>query len=130
MKRINLYLWPKLVSALINPDILDGLANQWNLILEQADLEFDPKKAKIPIQLIENLEAYISLKKTGTTIPYKLLSAGVRNFIFQLGYIYTLYFNRQITRGFLFLDEPEQSLYPDFLYDIIERYLAIIQNTH
>jgi len=112
-----------------NPSILDGLAKQWDSILEQAGLELDVQNAKIPIQLNENLEAYIRLKDTDTTIDYNLLSAGVRNFIFQLGHIYTLYFNRQIDRGFLFLDEPEQSLYPDFLYDIIERYLSIIQNT-
>ncbi|MEM7536522.1 MAG: AAA family ATPase, partial [Chloroflexota bacterium] len=82
-----------------------------------------------PYQLTENLEAYIRLKDSDTIIDYNLLSSGIRNFIFRLGHIYALYFNRQINRGFLFLDEPEQSLYPDFLYDIIERYLSVIHNT-
>lgn len=112
-----------------HPEILVNLAKQWNLILEQAGLEFDIQNAKIPYQLTENLEAYIRVKDTNTVVDYNLLSAGVLNFIFRLGHIYTLYFNRHIERGFLFLDEPEQSLYPDLLYDIIERYLAIIQNT-
>lgn len=112
-----------------HPEILGELAKQWNHILEQAGLEFDVKNAKIPVQLNENLEAYIRLKNSDTVVDYNLLSAGVRNFIFRLGHIYTLYFNRHIERGFLFLDEPEQSLYPDLLYDIIERYLAIIHNT-
>lgn len=112
-----------------HPEILAELAKQWNLILDQAGLEFDTKNAKIPVQLNENLEAYIRLKNSDTIVDYNLLSAGVRNFIFRLGHIYTLYFNRHIERGFLFLDEPEQSLYPDLLYDIIERYLAIIHNT-
>lgn len=112
-----------------HPEILSELAKQWNHILEQAGLEFDVKNAKIPVQLNENLEAYIRLKNSDTVVDYNLLSAGVRNFIFRLGHIYTLYFNRHIERGFLFLDEPEQSLYPDLLYDIIERYLAIIHNT-
>ena len=112
-----------------HPDILAELAKQWNLILDQAGLEFDIKNAKIPVQLNENLEAYIRLKNSDIDVDYNLLSAGVRNFIFRLGHIYTLYFNRHIERGFLFLDEPEQSLYPDLLYDIIDRYLAIIHNT-
>ncbi|WP_446405844.1 AAA family ATPase [Coleofasciculus sp. C1-SOL-03] len=49
--------------------------------------------------------------------------------IFKLGHIKTLYFQRQIERGFLLVDEPENSLYPDLLYDLIEQYLSIIQNT-
>ena len=112
-----------------NPDILGGLAKQWDLILGQAGLEFDIENAKVPVQLNENLQAYIRLNNSDVVVEYSLLSTGIRNFIFRLGHIYTLYFNREIERGFLFLDEPEQSLYPDFLYDIIERYLSIIHNT-
>ncbi len=112
-----------------NPEILQKLAEQWNLILETPGLEFDIENAKIPIQLNDNLEAYIKLRNTNQVIPYYKLSSGIRNFIFQLGHIYTLYFERDIQRGFLLIDEPETSLFPDLLYDIIERYLAIIQNT-
>lgn len=112
-----------------NPEILEKLAEQWNLILETPGLEFDIENAKIPIQLNDNLEAYIKLRNTNQVIPYNKLSTGIRNFIFQIGYIYTLYFNRDIQRGFLLIDEPESSLFPDLLYDIIERYLSIIQNT-
>jgi len=112
-----------------NPDILRALAEKWDIILDQAGLRFDVENAKIPFQLAENLEAYIRVKNSDTIIHYNLLSSGMRNFIFRLGHIYALYFNRDIERGFLFLDEPEQSLYPDFLYDIIERYLSVIHNT-
>ena len=112
-----------------NPEILQKLAEQWNLILEIPGLEFDIENAKIPIQLNDNLEAYIKLRNTNQAIPYNKLSTGIRNFIFQLGYIYTLYFNRYIQRGFLLIDEPEIGLFPDLLYDIIDRYLSIIQNT-
>lgn len=112
-----------------HPEILAGLAAQWNLILDRAGLAFDIQSAKIPVQLNENLEAYIKLKATQATVPYNLLSSGIRNFIFRFGHIYTLYFNRLITRGFLLLDEPELSLFPDLLYDIIERYESIIQHT-
>ena len=112
-----------------NPEILSKLSEQWNLILERAGLEFDVENAKIPVQLNDNLEAYIRLKNSKQNILYNNLSTGIRNFIFQLGHIYTLYFNRDIKRGFLLIDEPELSLFPDLLYDLIERYLSIIQNT-
>jgi energy-coupling factor transporter ATP-binding protein EcfA2 len=113
-----------------HPDILTELAKQWNLILERAGLEFDLENAKIPVQLNENLLAYIrSRHAPDQPIPYNQLSTGIRNLIFRLGHIYSLYFNRQIDRGFLLIDEPELSLFPDLLYDIIDRYLAITQNT-
>ena len=111
------------------PEILTGLATQWNLILERAGLAFDTQSVKIPVQLNENLEAYIKLKATQEAVPYNLLSSGIRNFIFRFGHIYALYFNRTINRGFLLLDEPELSLFPDLLYDIIERYASIIEHT-
>ncbi len=112
-----------------HPEILTGLATQWNLILERAGLAFDTQSVKIPVQLNENLEAYIKLKATQEAVPYNLLSSGIRNFIFRFGHIYALYFNRTINRGFLLLDEPELSLFPDLLYDIIERYVSIIEHT-
>jgi hypothetical protein len=80
--------------------------------------------------LNENLLAYIRSRHTpDQPIPYNQLSTGIRNLIFRLGHIYSLYFNRKIDRGFLLIDEPELSLFPDLLYDIIDRYLAITQNT-
>jgi energy-coupling factor transporter ATP-binding protein EcfA2 len=113
-----------------HPEILTELAKQWNLILERAGLEFDVEHAKIPVQLDENLLAYIRSRRfPDRQIPYSQLSTGIRNLIFRLGHIYSLYFNRKIDRGFLLIDEPELSLFPDLLYDIIDRYLAITQNT-
>lgn len=113
----------------INPKILDKLGELWNKILEKAGLEFDVKNANNPIQLTDNLKAYIHLKNTKQRIPYSQLSTGIRNFIFRVGHIFTLYFNREIERGFLLLDEPENSLFPDFLYDIISIYQSITENT-
>ena len=112
-----------------HPEILSELANQWKLILEKAGLSFDIENAKIPVQTTENLQAYIKSTSTGKAIPYNSLSTGIRNFIFRLGYIYSLYFSRRIERGFLLVDEPEASLFPDLLYDIIERYQSITENT-
>lgn len=112
-----------------HPEILKEIAGLWNQILENAGLEFDYQGAKIPVQLTDNLQAYIKLKSTGETVPYNALSTGIRNFIFRLGHIYALYFNRQVESGFLLIDEPENSLFPDFLYDLVDIYQSIIHNT-
>ena len=112
-----------------NPSILDSLGELWNSILNKAGLEFDVQGASNPIQLTDVLKAYIKLKSTGKTIPYANLSTGIRNFIFRLGHIYSLYFNRNIQRGILLVDEPENSLFPDFLYGLVAQYESIIQNT-
>lgn len=112
-----------------NPKILDKIAKLWNQILEKAGLEFDAEGASNPIQLTDNLKAYIRLKSNKQPIPYNELSTGIRNFIFKVGHIYSLYFNRNIESGFLMIDEPENSLFPDFLYDIVGIYQEITQNT-
>ncbi len=116
-----------------NPDILQEIAKLWNKILDKAGLEFDIKNASKPIQLTDNLKAYIKTKnatsETNKKVNYNQLSTGIRNFIFRLGHIFTLYFNREIKNGILLIDEPENSLFPDFLYDLVDTYLGIIQNT-
>ena len=111
------------------PEILVEIAKLWNIILEPAGLEFDIENAKIPVQLNENLEAYIRLKNSKEIVPYNQLSTGIRNFMFRLGHIFSLYFNREIERGFLLVDEPELSLFPDLLFDIVAWYESIIHNT-
>ncbi|PHR14783.1 MAG: hypothetical protein COA40_00985 [Aequorivita sp.] len=112
-----------------NPEILVKLSEVWNKILGNAGLEFDFKNANNPIQLNDNLKAYIKLSKTNERINYGQLSTGIRNYIFRVGHIYSLYFNRNIEKGFLLLDEPENSLFPDFLYDLVENYFNLTQNT-
>ena len=112
-----------------HPKILDSLAKLWDEILGKAGLEFDAAGASNPIQLTDNLKAYIKLKSTGERINYNDLSTGIRNFIFKVGHIYSLYFNRPIERGFLLVDEPENSLFPDFLYDLVDIYRRITHNT-
>ncbi len=109
-----------------NPKILNKIADLWNKILASAGLEFDLENANNPIQLDDNLKAYIRLKSTKQRINYNQLSTGIRNFIFRVGHIYSLYFNREIKNGFLLLDEPENSLFPDFLFDLIETYQEIV----
>ncbi len=110
-------------------DILKALAKIWNKILTKASLEFDYENAKNPIQLTDNLQAYIRLKNSKEHIGYNQLSTGIRNFIFKLGHIYALYFNRNVESGFLLVDEPENSLFPDFLYDLVDVYTSITKNT-
>jgi len=110
----------------ISPKILEYLNIVWEKILSKAGLYFDVKGANNPFQLNDNLKAYIKLKGQDTVIPYSELSTGIRNFIFRIGHIFSLYFNREIDRGFLLLDEPENSLFPDFLFDLVEIYQQII----
>ena len=112
-----------------NPYILGGLAKLWNKILAKAGLEFDLAGVEIPVQPTDNLKAYIKVKSTGEQIQYNQLSTGIRNFIFKLGHIYSLYFNRDIQKGFMLVDEPENSLFPDFLYDLVDIYVSMAQNT-
>ncbi|MFN5983948.1 MAG: AAA family ATPase, partial [Fluviicola sp.] len=110
----------------ISPKILNKLAELWNRILSSMNLELDVETAKSPIQLNDNLLAYIINKTTKERIRYDQLSTGIRNFIFRVGHIYSLYFNREIENGFLIIDEPENNLFPDFLYDLIEVYQEIM----
>lgn len=108
------------------PKILDRLEEVWNKILDKAGLYFDVKGANNPYQLTDNLKAYIRLKSNDQLIAYSNLSTGIRNYIFRLGHIFSLYFNREIDRGFLLVDEPENSLFPDFLFDLMDTYNDVI----
>jgi predicted ATP-dependent endonuclease of OLD family len=115
-----------------NPNILNDLNLYWNKILEGVNLEFDYQNAEIS-EISNNLNAYIKLKsgnpKSKTKIEYDELSTGIQNFIFKIGHIYSIFFNRIINRGFLLVDEPENSLFPDFLYDLIyDVYCKIIES--
>jgi predicted ATP-dependent endonuclease of OLD family len=112
-----------------NPKILLEIAALWNHILDRAGLYFDVEGASNPIQLNDNLRAYIKLKGNTQQIAYNQLSTGIRNYIFRIGHIFSLYFGKEINKGFLLMDEPENSLFPDFLYDIIETYLSSTRNT-
>lgn len=111
------------------PEILSTLSAHWNLILDKAGLVFDIENAVIPVQLNDNLQAYVKSKVSNQRVTYNQLSTGIRNFLFRIGHIHSLYFNREIKRGFLFVDEPELSLFPDVLYELIETYINLTQNT-
>lgn len=108
------------------PNILEELAQLWNNILEKGNLYFDYENANKPIQLTDNLMAYIKAKTTGETIPYNKLSTGIKNFIFQLGHLKAIHFNRDIDNSFLLVDEPSQGLFPDFVYDLVEMYESVV----
>lgn len=105
-----------------NPDILKELADFWNVLLEKAHLEFDHESAAAPIQLTDNLKAYIRLKTEKQRIPYAELSTGIRNFIFKLGHIFSIFRGKLENQGIILVDEPENSLHPDFLYDLVAHY--------
>jgi len=119
-----------------NPDILEVIAELWSKILDRAGLYFDYEKAKRPFQLLDNLEAYIKLKSNDEVIPYNKLSSGIRDMIFRFGdmifrfgYLKALYFGRDIDWATALIDEPENSLFVDLQYNIIELYEEVCPNT-
>lgn len=112
-----------------NPDILEVIAKLWAKILDPAGLYFDYEKAKRPFQLLDNLEAYIKLKSNDEVIPYNKLSSGIRDMIFRFGYLKALYFGRDIDWATALIDEPENSLFVDLQYNIIELYEEVCPNT-
>ncbi len=105
-----------------NPDILKELASFWEPILSKAGLKFDYEKASQPVQLTDNLKAYIRLAAEDAVLPYADLSTGIRSFLFRLGHLFTIFRYHSGKGGIVLIDEPENSLYPDFLFDLLAHY--------
>jgi hypothetical protein len=105
-----------------NPDILKELASFWEPILMKAGLRFDYEKASQPVQLTDNLKAYIHLVAENAVLPYAELSTGIRSFLFRLGHLFTVFRYHREKGGIVLIDEPENSLYPDFLFDLLACY--------
>jgi len=105
-----------------NPDILKVIAEKWNFILETAGLYFDYDNAKRPIQLSDNLIAYIKTIKDNKEIKFHDLSSGIKNLIINIGYLVSLYFHRDVKSAVVLFDEPEFSLFPDILLKLIDFY--------
>jgi AAA15 family ATPase/GTPase len=105
-----------------NPDILKELATFWQPILQKAGLKFDYEKASQPVQLTDNLKAYIHLAEDNAILPYAELSTGIRHFLFRLGHLLTIFRYHREQGGVVLIDEPENSLYPDFLFDLLSYY--------
>jgi hypothetical protein len=105
-----------------NPDILTELAGFWEPILSKAGLRFDYEKASQPVQLTDNLRAYIQLADENAILPYAELSTGIRSFLFRLGHLFTIFRYHHEIGGIVLIDEPENSLYPDFLFDLLAHY--------
>ena len=110
----------------LHPPILEKLANLWDRLLAPAGLEFDIANAKIPIQLNENLEVFIRRKGSKQRVNYAELSSGMRKFLFRVGHLFLLFFEAKHDRSFVFIDEPEDSLFPDFLFEVMDVYDEIV----
>lgn len=106
------------------PDPLNGLAALWNRLLRPAGLVFDPASARVPTKLEDNLEAEV-VTDGGERVPFGQLSTGIRNFLFRVGHLF-LMFERGPHDGIVLVDEPENSLFPDFLFTLMETYDAIL----
>lgn len=105
-----------------NPDMLKELTELWEPILTKAGLKFDYEQASLPVQLTDNLKAYIKLLAEDAVIPYADLSTGIRSFLFRLGHLFTIFRFHAQKGGIVLVDEPENSLYPDFLFDLLTHY--------
>src|SRR5258706_2846784 len=105
-----------------HPEILKIIAKKWDIILGQVGLYLDAENAKKPIVLTDQLIAYIKDKKNHKNIPFGALSSGIKNLIYSLGYLTSLYFNRSIKSSTVIFDEPEFSLFPDILLKLIDFY--------
>ena len=105
-----------------NPDVLKELSSFWEPILNKAGLKFDYEKAAQPVQLNDNLKAYIYLATENAVLPYAELSTGIRSFLFRLGHLLTIFRYHAGQGGIVLIDEPENSLYPDFLFDLLAHY--------
>jgi energy-coupling factor transporter ATP-binding protein EcfA2 len=105
-----------------NPDMLKELTELWEPILTKAGLKFDYEQASVPVQLTDNLKAYIRLLAENAVIPYADLSTGIRSFLFRLGHLFTIFRFHSQKGGIILVDEPENSLYPDFLFDLLSHY--------
>lgn len=110
-----------------HPDPLPALASLWNAILEPAGLEFDAAGARVPVQLKDNLAAHVKVRGTDVVVPYGALSTGMRNFLFRIGHIFLTFFDLTVEDGVVLVDEPENSLFPDFLFTLMETYDAILK---
>lgn len=105
-----------------NPDVLRPLAKLWSEILDSAGLVFDYEKAKLPVQLTDNLEAYVHLKDSGERLGYNQLSTGIRQFLFRLGHIFAIHYNQSSASSLVLIDEPENSLFVDLQRKLVSLY--------
>lgn len=112
----------------LHPSPLHALAAVWDRILAPANLELDVEGARVPVQLTENLEALLRFRDSKVRLSYGDLSTGIRNFLFRIGHIFLLYFNRPVDRAFLLVDEPENSLFPDFLFELMDIYEDLLRH--
>lgn len=112
-----------------NPDFLKALSEKWNVVLARANLYFDYQHAKVPIQLNDNLEAYIKVRESNSILAYAKLSSGIRHLLLRLGYLLALYHRRTVESALALFDEPENSLFPSILYDLINVYTDAAPNT-
>ncbi len=111
--------------ARLHPELLPALATLWNKLLEPAGLELDLENVKLPSQLTDSLSLHVRVSRTKAALPYNALSSGLRSFLFRLGYLKTLFFEPPHGSSFVLVDEPEASLHPDFLYDIVDVYQSV-----
>ena len=106
----------------IDNEILINLSEIWTSILNQCGLHLNYSEAKEPVHLNDNLKAYIYVKGTDKQIKYNELSTGIRNYIFRIGHLFSLFYKQNKDGSIIVIDEPEESLHPEFLRNIVQKY--------
>jgi len=105
-----------------HPHIFQRLEEIWNPLLEHTNLEFLGAQLPTPNQLSDSIEIKFRVKNSSEEIGPDQLSTGIKNFLFRLGHIASLFFDRAVKQAFLLIDEPETSLFPDFVINLLGAY--------
>ena len=69
-----------------------------------------------------DLSRLIRLRSGGVYIDFTELSTGIRNFVIKIGHIFSIFRGDPARPGLILVDEPENSLHPDFLFDLVSFY--------
>lgn len=104
-----------------NPNPLERLAQQLNLILNQFSLEV---KTSFDFESVDDLKFIEIQSREGTEIPYSGWSTGTKQVILTMTPLNKLNTDDSI----ILLDEPERSLYPDIQTEIINYYTELAPN--
>jgi AAA ATPase domain len=126
------------------PPFLSEIAALWNQILAPAKLFLDIDNTKVPEVGDQSFRFVIKHSKSGQEVNLEELSTGMREFMLKIASIFLYYQERMehpkneaflkngesttIPSPFfsLFMDEPENGLFVDMLYNYFDNYLNFI----
>lgn len=108
------------------PEVLPGLAQVWQPILDHVGIVVDLEQATLPTSLRDKLVLHLKLRNGGQRVEYGDLGTGLRRLLFNIGHTWALHFHREIANGFCVLEEPEVGLFPSLVQVLIPQYQNLI----